>query len=340
MKKKAIFDKKNVLVLGGAGFIGSHLCDALVREAKVICVDNFLTGDERNIDHLLANHDFEFVKHDITEPLDLENMPELQKFKIEFQGIQEIYNLACPMSTKNFEQNKISTLLANSVGVKNALDLARNYEAKLLHFSSSVVYGFRAQDNHSVAEEEVGMTDHLSVRSSYDEGKKFAETMIVNYRDEYKIDAKIVRFFRIYGPRMPLGDGQLIADFIDSSLANKDLVIYGDDKFSSTYLYVADAVEVSMKFMDSDQVGPLNVGSDYDVNLTKIAKMITELTGSKSRITYEPAHTFFTQLAIPDINKAKTALNWMPITTLEKGLKLTIEDFQVNKNLKKFSANF
>jgi UDP-glucuronate decarboxylase len=172
MSNKVIFDKKNILVIGGAGFIGSHLCDELIKKGKVICLDNFSTGAEVNIDHLLANSDFAFLKHDISEPIDLENLKELQRFKIQFQGIQEVYYLACPTSPKKFEENKIANLLANSVGLKNALDIVMRNESKFIYFSSSVVYGGREETGEErIAEDYVGKTDFLSERSSYDEGK-------------------------------------------------------------------------------------------------------------------------------------------------------------------------
>ena len=196
MFKRAIFDRPNILVTGGAGFIGSHLCDRLISTSKVICLDNFSTGAEINIDHLLADPNFEFIKHDITEPLDLEKLPELQKFKIEFQGIQEIYNLACPTSPKDFVKNKIPTILASSYGVKNMLDLAVRFKAKFMHFSSSVVYGPRQNDSLRVKEDDLGKVDFLSERSSYDEGKRFSETIVENYRQAYDLDAKVARLFR------------------------------------------------------------------------------------------------------------------------------------------------
>ncbi|MDD4271946.1 MAG: GDP-mannose 4,6-dehydratase [Patescibacteria group bacterium] len=334
MSKRAIFDKKNVLVAGGAGFIGSHLCDRLLETSKVICLDNFSTGDERNIDHLLADPNFEFIKHDITEPIDLEKLPELQKFKIEFQGIQEIYNLACPTSPKDFDKNKIATILASSYGLKNTLDLAIRYQAKIMHFSSSVVYGPRPDGQKRIKESEIGKVDFLSLRSSYDEGKRFSETMVENYRQVYGLDSKVVRLFRVYGPRMKLNEGNLIPDFINSALENADLVIPGDKNFSSSLCYISDCVDACLKLMENGSSGSVNIGSDVDMNLTKICEMIIKILDSKSKIKYADKHLFISELCLPDITKAREELGWMPIVTLENGLKKTIDDLRASKGLK------
>ena len=334
MSKKAIFDKKNVLIIGGAGFIGSHICDELVKTAKVICIDNFLSGDEKNIDHLLSEPDFEFIKHDISKPIDLEKLSELQKFKIEFQGIQEIYNLACPMSVISFKKNKIETLLANSYGLKNSLDLAVKYESKFLFFSSSVVYGHSRENNNKIKENYQGQVDILSPRSAYDEGKRFAESMVLNYKEKYGIDAKIMRLFRTYGPRMMLNDGQMIPDFISNALDNKNLEIFGDENFSSSFCYVSDVVDASTKIMKSDVAGPLNVGSDVLVNLTDLANKIIKKTNSKAGIKYLENKLFLKPLHIPDITKIKNSLSWMPVVTLEKGLEITIYELRATKGLK------
>lgn len=340
MPKQVIFDKKNVLVTGGAGFIGSHLCDELVKTSKVICIDNFISGSERNIDHLLANPDFVFINHDLSRPIDLENAPELKKFKVEFQGLQEIYNLACPMSPRCFLENRIATLLANSYVMKNTLDLAVKYSSKFLQFSSSVVYGLRSADqpDQMVKESEWGMVDQLSERSSYDEGKRFAETMVANYRAMYNIDARIIRLFRTYGPRMQAEDGQMIPDFITSALENKDIIINGDEKFCSSFCYINDVIDVIGKFMNSELPGPINVGSDVDVNLTDLVKIIIKETNSQSKIVYTDRHMFITELALPDIRLAKNELGWMPVVTLENGLKKTIFDIDANKKLQGLGA--
>jgi len=333
MTKRAIFDKKNVLVIGGAGFIGSHLCDELVKNAKVICIDNFSSGQEKNIDHLLANPDFEFINHDITKPIILEDFPELQKFKLEFQGVQEVYNLACPMSVKNFNRNKIETLLVNSHGVKNALDMSVKYSAKFLHFSSSVVYGLYDNFDQKISEDYVGKINHLSERAVYDEGKRFAETMVMNYRQEYGVDAKIIRVFRTYGPRMPLNDDQMVPDFITNALDGKDLVIHGDANFSSSFCYISDCIDASIKMMSSNFYGPMNIGSDVRVNLTVFANKIIERVKSKSKISYDAEALFMKPLCLPDLSKARNELGWLPIVTLDTGLSRTIDDLRAKKGV-------
>lgn len=333
MSKKVIFEKKNILVTGGAGFIGSHLCDELIKDNNVICLDNFSTGDESNIDHLLSDPNFVFVKHDIVEPIDLEKLPELQRFKIEFQGIQEIYHLACPMSPKYFDDNKIKTILANSFGIKNVLDLTVKYEAKLMHFSSSVIYGLEEDDGVRVGEEHLGKVDVLSERSAYDEGKRFAESMIINYIDKKKIDAKIARVFRTYGPRMKMDDDQMLPDFINNALDNKPIYILGDNSFSSSFCYVSDCIDAIMKFMDTDIIGPINIGSDVVVNITDLALQIIDMIGSRSEIKYIDEVLFLKPLTIPDIAKARNELGWLPVISLNKGLEKTIYELRASKGL-------
>ncbi len=338
MFKRPIFDKKNVLVIGGAGFIGSHLCDELIKTAKVICIDNFSTGDEKNIDHLLALPDFHFIRHDMSEPIDLESFAELAPFKIEFQGIQEIYNLACPTSPIHFEKNRIANLLANSYAVKNALDIAAKYQSKFMHFSSSVVYGSRDSENGLVREENIGSVDMLSDRCSYDEGKRFSESMVKTYRDVYKLDAKIVRLFRAYGPRLMLDQGNLLPDFISNALDGKDLVIYGSKDFASSFCYITDCLDAIFKFMQSDLPGPINIGSDQDINVTELAEKIIAITGSKSKVVYAEPMLFMTPLKLPDISKARDLLGWMPLVSIEAGLEKTIADLRANKGIKRIGG--
>jgi len=336
MAKKVIFDKKNVLVAGGAGFVGSHLCDELIKTRKVICVDNFITGSEKNIDHLLSNPDFLFINHDLSKPLDLESIHDLEKFKIQFQGVQEIYNLACPSSPRHFLDNRIAMLDANSLVMRNLLDLAVKNEAKFLHFSSSVVYGGRDANNvnRKIKESELGIVDQLSTRSCYDEGKRFAETMTSCYREFYNLDTKIIRLFRVYGPRMSMDDDQIIPDLISNALDNKDLVIFGDRNFSSSFCYVEDAVDAACKVMHSELHGPINI----DVNMTDIANMIIKETESTSQITYSEQKLFMSELLLPDIYQARNDLGWMPVVTLENGIKKTIFSLQASNRLQGFNG--
>jgi len=334
MAKRAIFDKKNILVTGGAGFIGSHLCDELVRDNKVICIDDFSTGDEKNIDHLLADPNFSFIKHDVSEPIELEKLPELKKFKIEFQGIQDIYHLACPTSPANFDNNKIANILALSYGTKNIMDLAVKHQARVVHFSSSVVYGGRSVDEHKVSEDKIGQVDMNSKRASYDEGKRFAETIVSTYRAVHQLDAKVMRLFRTYGPRMKLNDGHLIPDFIFNALDNKDLEIPGNENFASAFCYVSDVVDAALKLMEAETPLIVNVGSDVDIKLSDLAQKIIDMLGAKSNIKYVPEILFFTPLNLPNISRAREELGWMPIVTLEKGLEKTIHDLRASKGLK------
>jgi UDP-glucuronate decarboxylase len=326
--------KKNVLVTGGAGFIGSFLCEHLLKDSHVICADNFLTSEESNIDSLLKNPDFEFIRHDCNTPFDPDAFPELARFRIKYDGLQEIYHLACPTSPKKFEQYKMQTLLANSLAIKNSLDLAVKYHAKLVQASASVVYGPRPSDNHPYREEEKGCVDALSPRACYDEGKRYAETMCEMYRQVYGLDVQIARIFRVYGPRMPLFDGQMIPDFITNALDGKDLVIYGNETFRTALVYVSDVVDGLIKLMHAPaDTGPVNLGSDVDVALVDVAQRIIEMTGSTSRVTFEQPLLFMSQLGLPDIAKAKDKLGWLPLIQLDEGLKRTIDYTVAHKSL-------
>jgi UDP-glucuronate decarboxylase len=339
MPEAHVFDKKNILVTGGAGFIGSFLCEKLLADSRVICLDNFTTSQESNIDHLLQNGDFEFIRQDINAPFDLEAFPELARFKLKFQGIQEIYHLACPTSPKKFDQFKMQTLLANSLGMKNALDLAVKYGAKFLLSSTSVVYGPRPADGHAFVETEFGAVDMLSPRSCYDEGRRFAETCVATYNQVHGVDVRIARVFRTYGPRMMLFDGQMIPDFITNALDNQDLVIYGDETFRTSLAYVSDVVDGLIKLMGAPKgIGPVNIGSDLEVPLVDVAQRIIEMTGSSSRITFQPPLLFMTPLGIPSLVKAKDQLGWLPLVTVDAGLKQTIDYTIAHKGLLGFKA--
>lgn len=329
-----VYDKKNVIVTGGAGFIGSHLCEKLLASgARVICVDNLVSAALTNIDFLLKNPDFEFIRQDINAPFDPEQFPELERFKINFQGVQEIYNLACPMSPKSFEQTRMQTLYANSMGMKNVLDLAVKYRSRFLQASTSTIYGPRPQDNHLLREEESGCVDVHSQRASYDEGKRFAETCCRTYQQVHGTDIKIARIFRTYGPRERLYSGEMVPDFIVSALDNKDIEIFGDETFTTSLCYVTDVVDGLMKLMSADgDLGPINIGSDLDMPIVDVVRNILEMTGSTSRIVFQPPLMFMTPLGLPDLSKAKEKLGWMPLVQLDEGLKKIIDYAMANKN--------
>ena len=340
MSEAPVFEKKNVLVTGGAGFIGSHVCERLLQDARVMCLDNFTTSDVQNINHLLKHPDFEFIRHDINTPFDPEQFPELTRFKVKFQGIQEIYHLACPTSPKKFDQYRMQTLYANSIGMKNALDTAVRYRSKVLFASSCVVYGPRPTNNLPFKETEFGSSDLLSPRACYDEGKRFAEACCVTYRHVHGIDVRIARIFRTYGPRMPLYDGQMIPDFITDALDGKELELFGDETFRTSLIYVADVVDGMLKLMHAPpEVQVVNVGSDIDLPLLDVAQHIVEMTGSTSKITFKPPLLFMSQLGLPDMTKSKEALGWIPLVTLDDGLKRTIEYTMSHKSLLSFRKN-
>lgn len=334
MSQPLSFEKKNVLVTGGAGFIGSHLCEQLLKDGhRVICVDNFATGDVKNIDALMQYQDFRFLKLDVNEPFDLEKFSELAVFKLPFQGIQEIYHLACPTSIKNFDQFKIQTLLSNSVGNYDVLELARKYRAKTLLASSSVVYGTRQNTKRHVEEKEVGIVNHMTPRACYDEGKRFSETMFETYRQVHGLEVRIARIFRTYGPRMPLFDGHLIPDFILNALDGKNLVLYGGEDFRTSLIFVTDVIDALVRLMEStEDPGPVNIGSDFDLSMREVAQKVLELTGSSSAIVPGESLEFLSELALPSIERAKD-LGWFPIVRLEDGLRRTIEYLKANKIL-------
>ena len=328
-------EKKNILVTGGAGFIGSFLCEQLLREGhRVICIDNFTTGHVRNIDSYLRHADFQFLRLDINEPFDLASFPELEAFKIKFVGIQEVYHLAAPTTIKKFEEYRAQTLLTHSVGTRNVLDVALKYKAKILLASSSVVYGPRTDDHAFFPETHQGLVDQLSRRACYDEGKRFAETMFATYADVYGLDAKIARIFRTYGPRMPLFDGQEISDMVLSALNNEPLVIYGREDFSTSLAYVTDIIDGMLRMMKAEKnIGPVNLGSDQDLRLADVGEKIIALTGSTSTIQYGESLLFLSELGLPDVTKAKERLGWLPVTRLEEGIQKTIDYVRANKIL-------
>ena len=330
--ENVIFEKKNILVTGGAGFIGSHLCERLLKEANVICLDDFSNSDPQNINHLLQYPDFEFINWDITKPINLEDFEELNKFKVKYQGIQEIYHLACPTSPKDFEKLKIHSLHANSNAVINTLELAVKYRAKYVFGGSSVVYGDASEKKNVFKETDLGTVNQLSPRACYDEGKRFAESCVQTYRDFYGIDAKIARIFTVYGPKMHLFQGLLIPDFVINALDDKDLVIYGDKKLSTSLCYVTDIVTGLCELMTTGpEVNVVNLGGDEIYYFEDIAKMIIKMTDSKSKIVFEDPLLFLTRKGSPDLQYVKKVLGWMPLVRLEDGLEKTIEYVAANK---------
>jgi UDP-glucuronate decarboxylase len=331
--KAPVFERKNVLVTGGAGFIGSHLCDALVQEHHVICLDDLSTGDVANIQHLLQNPNFEFINHDITKPFDLKSFPELERFKVRFQGVQEIYHLACPISKKHFEDFKIATILTNSIGIKHVLDLAVQDKAKILYASSSALYGPRQADKPYVLETDPTQIDHLTPHGAYDEGKRFSEAILFTYQDVYGLDVKISRIFRTYGPRAKIFDGNLLPDIIMHALDGKDIEIPSDDVRMGA-CYVSDVVDGLVRHMRSPKdVTVANLGSDQLVLLSIMAETIIRLTESSSQIRFVPTVKPPQEPPLPDLTRARQALNWLPLVRMEDGLRRMIEYAQSRRQL-------
>lgn len=331
-------ERKNVLVIGGAGFIGAHLCERLLGEANVICLDNFSSSSERNINHLLRAANFKFVKADIAEKIDFEAIPDLAPFQIKVFGFQEVYNLACPTSVNNFERLKKQTILANTFGTINALEVAVKYKAKFMQASSSVVYGQANRDDF-VKEDYRGLTDMLDPRACYDEGKRYAETIVEVYRQAHGLDGKIARIFRTYGPRMLLNDGQMVPDFIMNAIENKDIIIYGNKDFRTSLCYVSDIVEGMIKLMGSTINEPTNLGSTDVYLLRDVAEKIIELVGSKSKVKFEESKLFMRELCLPDITKIREALGWLAIVTLDDGLRKAVDFTKAHKDLLTFSTD-
>jgi len=321
--------KPNILITGGAGFIGSHLADVLVNNNHVIVVDNFITGSEKNIDHLLKSPNFEFVKHDLTKPLDFAKYPETKKFKVELQGIQEIYHLACPTSPKEYNKLSIETLLANSHATYNVLKIAKKHKSKFLFLSTAAIYG-EAESDGPIKEDNWGSVNPIGPRSCYNEGKRFAESLVINYHLRYKLDAKIARVFNTYGPRMKVDDGRMIPDFIVSALNNKPITIFGTEESTGSYCYIDDMIEALIRLIHSDINTPVNLGSAQEIRLVEVAKLITQLTNSKSEIDFKPPLPYVSQQLIPDISLAKENIDWFPIVPLEEGLVKTVEEMRVH----------
>ncbi len=312
---------KKILVTGGAGFIGSHLCERLLKDGnEVVCLDNYFTGSKSNIIHLLQNHYFEVIRHDITHPYFIE--------------VDEIYNLACPASPIHYQYNPIKTIKTSVMGAINMLGLAKRIRAKVLQASTSEVYG--DPKIHPQDEEYWGHVNPIGRRSCYDEGKRCAETLFMDYYSQNRVKIKIVRIFNTYGPRMHPNDGRVVSNFIVQALTNKDITIYGDGSQSRSFQYIDDLLEGLIRMMNTgdDIIGPINIGNPREFTILELAERIIRLTKSKSRISYLPLPADDPTQRKPDISKARDYLDgWDPKITLEDGLIKTISYFRDKLNL-------
>jgi UDP-glucuronate decarboxylase len=307
--------KKTILVTGGAGFIGSHLCKRLLYENhRVICLDNLFTGTFKNIEEFKNNNDFEFVNHDITKPYYREN-------------IDEIYNLACPASPIHYQSNPIKTVKTCTIGVINMLGLAKNNKAKILQASTSEVYG--DPEIHPQTENYNGNVNTIGYRSCYDEGKRCAETLFVDYKREHNLNIKIVRIFNTYGPNMTKNDGRVVSNFILQALKNENITIYGDGSQTRSFQYIDDLVDGLLKMMDSDFTGPVNLGNPLELSMKNLASKVIKLTRSSSSIIYKQLPEDDPKRRRPDITLAKSILHWKPTIELDKGLLKTINYFNL-----------
>ena len=324
---RPIFDRKNILVTGGAGFIGSHLCDELVKKHKVICLDNFTTGREENINHLLQNPNFEFIRHDLTQPIELESEPSLKSFQVEFQGIQEIYHLAAPGSPKAYTENPIETLTTCADATKNSLELAVKYQAAYVFASSASFYG-EPMEPTPFPENFWGYLDPIGLRSAEAEGKRFAESLVFHYYKMKKVNAKIARVFNVYGPRLRPDDGRMIPELVTHALKGEPLTVFGNPNDLTTLCYISDLVEGLVRLMKSTEVGPINLGNPDGVQYDSLVKNIIELTGSKSAASYVPPAGVTVRQGIPNIRFAKERLGWFPVVTLPEGLRRTVDYFK------------
>ncbi len=303
-----------ILVSGGAGFLGSHLCERLLdRGDDVICVDNFFSGRKANISHMLGNPRFELIRHDIVHPLYLE--------------AEQIYNLACPASPVAYQYNPIKTIKTSTVGMVNMLGLAKRCKARLLHTSTSEVYG--DPEVHPQREDYWGHVNPVGPRSCYDEGKRVAESLCMNYHLAHGLEVRIVRIFNTYGPRMDPNDGRVVSNFIMQALRGDDLTVYGEGLQTRSFCYCEDLVRGLMAMMDQDQeVGPVNLGNPVENTMLELAQAVLKATGSKSRIAHAPLPQDDPKRRCPDIAKAKATLGWEPRVDLATGLKATVDYYR------------
>ena len=305
---------KRILVTGGAGFLGSHLCERLLGMGhEVLCVDNYFTGRRSNVDHLMANPRFEVMRHDVTFPL--------------YAEVDEIYNLACPASPVHYQHDPVQTTKTSVIGAINMLGLAKRLKAKILQASTSEVYGDPVV--HPQTEAYWGNVNPIGFRSCYDEGKRCAETLFFDYHRQHKIKIKVARIFNTYGPRMHPQDGRVVSNFIMQALASEPITIYGEGKQTRSFCYASDLIDGLIRLMDSpDEVtGPVNIGNPVELTIIQLARAIIELTGSKSELIFEPLPQDDPMQRKPDISLAQSLLGWEPKVGLEAGLAATIDYF-------------
>ena len=306
---------KRILVTGGAGFIGSHLCKRLVEEGNdVICLDNFFTGSKKNIEKLLDCHNFELIRHDVTEPILLE--------------VDQIYNLACPASPVHYQYNPVKTIKTSVMGAINMLGLAKRVKARILQASTSEVYGNPSV--HPQPEEYWGNVNPIGIRSCYDEGKRVAETLFFDYYRQNHVDIKVIRIFNTYGPNMNANDGRVVSNFIVQALKGEDITIYGDGTQTRSFCYVDDLVEGMIRMMNSLEgfTGPVNLGNPGEFTMLELAEKVIGLIGSKSKIVHKPLPADDPAQRKPVIDLAKKELDWEPSIVLDEGLRRTIEYFR------------
>jgi len=302
-----------ILVTGGAGFIGSHLCERLLLDGHdVICVDNFFTGRRGNILHLLDNHRFELLRHDVIEPLLLE--------------VDQVYNLACPASPVHYQYNPVKTVKTNVMGTINMLGLAKRVHARILQASTSEVYGDPIV--HPQVESYWGNVNPVGIRSCYDEGKRIAETLMMDYHRQNKVDTRIARIFNTYGPRMAENDGRVVSNFIVQALRGEPVTVYGNGEQTRSFCYVDDLIEGLVRLMNADSIhDPVNLGNPDTFTIKELADQVAEMCGSKAGVKYCPLPADDPQQRKPDISRAQTLLGWTPTIKLSQGLRLTVDDF-------------
>ncbi|TGL60287.1 SDR family oxidoreductase [Leptospira ognonensis] len=305
---------KRILITGGAGFIGSHLCERLLNEGnEVIALDNFHTGRKQNLAHLLSNPRFELIRHDITDPIKLE--------------VDQIYNMACPASPVHYQSNPIKTIKTNVIGMTNMLGLAKRVGARILQASTSEVYGNPLE--HPQKESYWGNVNTIGIRSCYDEGKRVAETLCFDYHRTNKVDIRVIRIFNTYGPRMIPDDGRVVTNFIVQAIRGEDITIYGDGSQTRSFCYVDDLVNGIIKMMNTDNfIGPVNLGNDGEFTVKELAELVIKEVGTKSKIIYLPLPQDDPTRRKPDLTLARAKLEYTPTVPLVEGIKKTIEYFK------------